>query len=76
MSPAPSYRHSVRSVFISDVHLGSRGCNAVALVEDRNGRLAIWNWALGDGTGLRTVGWQEEGGVVAAAAAQSAREAA
>jgi UDP-2,3-diacylglucosamine pyrophosphatase LpxH len=50
--------------------------SCTALVEDRNGRLAIWNWALGDGTGLRTVGWQEEGGVVAAAAAQSAREAA
>ena len=32
MSPAQSHRHSVRSVFISDVHLGSRGCNAAALL--------------------------------------------
>ncbi len=32
MSPAQSHRQSVRSVFISDVHLGSRGCNAAALL--------------------------------------------
>lgn len=33
MSPAHDSRHSVRSVFISDIHLGSRGCNAPALLE-------------------------------------------
>ncbi|MFZ9709625.1 MAG: UDP-2,3-diacylglucosamine diphosphatase [Steroidobacteraceae bacterium] len=33
MSPAFTARHSVRSVFISDIHLGSRGCNATALLD-------------------------------------------
>jgi len=32
LSPAQNPRHWVRSVFISDVHLGSRGCNATALL--------------------------------------------
>jgi UDP-2,3-diacylglucosamine pyrophosphatase LpxH len=33
MSPAQNPRHWVRSVFISDIHLGTRGCNATALLE-------------------------------------------
>lgn len=33
LSPSYSPRHSVRSVFISDIHLGSRGCNATALLD-------------------------------------------
>lgn len=33
MSPAHNPRHWVRSVFISDIHLGSRGCNATALLD-------------------------------------------
>lgn len=32
MSPASNPRHRVRSVFISDIHLGSRSCNAAALL--------------------------------------------
>jgi UDP-2,3-diacylglucosamine pyrophosphatase LpxH len=33
MSPAQNPRHWVRSVFISDIHLGTRGCNAAALLD-------------------------------------------
>ena len=33
MSPANAPRHWVRSVFISDIHLGNRGCNANALLD-------------------------------------------
>jgi UDP-2,3-diacylglucosamine pyrophosphatase LpxH len=33
LSPSYSPRHAVRSVFISDIHLGSRGCNATALLD-------------------------------------------
>ena len=33
MSPAQNPRHWVRSVFISDIHLGTRGCNATALLD-------------------------------------------
>jgi UDP-2,3-diacylglucosamine pyrophosphatase LpxH len=33
VSPANVPRHWVRSVFISDIHLGNRGCNATALLD-------------------------------------------
>ena len=32
MSPASTFERRVRSVFISDIHLGTRGCNATALL--------------------------------------------